>query len=81
MLLLFFLKLPFMFMTSQFTRISKMENVHFWPSNYMLSLALAIELQNWKSLTIQLSKLFKFGFWQLDGKKIPILEFDGQNQT
>jgi hypothetical protein len=39
----------------------KKEKVHFWPSNYRLSLVLAIELQNQISLTIQLSKPFKFG--------------------
>jgi hypothetical protein len=37
------------------------EKVHVWPSNYRLSLVLAIELENQTFLTIQLSKPFKFG--------------------
>jgi hypothetical protein len=37
------------------------EKVHFWPSNYCLSLILTIKLQNWVSSTIQLLKPFTIG--------------------
>jgi hypothetical protein len=38
-----------------------LEKVHFWPSNFCLSLVLAIELQNQTFLTIQLLKPFTIG--------------------
>jgi hypothetical protein len=37
------------------------EKVHFWPSNFCLSLVLTIELQNQIFLTIQLLKPFTIG--------------------
>jgi hypothetical protein len=39
----------------------KKGKVHFWPSNYCLSLVLAIELQNRVSSTLQLLKPFTIG--------------------
>jgi hypothetical protein len=49
------------FMRKKSRQLQGKEKAHIWPSNYKRSFILAIELQYWKSLTIQLSKLIKFG--------------------